>query len=181
MENTGQRTGIDARMRRLHSSLARLFAGQFTSVSYSDRYLFNPSSARLASELIRGFADASAKVVVRTFKESRTPQHRDPIELSHDWRNADHRADVIMTLLSPHVASARVAFDHATAHRRRLTLEGAHGACTLFFDQGVGAWRAIGRITFPFQATVERQTKELERPFSIACGRDGTFVAIKTD
>lgn len=183
-ELDGPVAGFGVRLRDLlaarNGDLRAILSGPFDTVTYSDRYLFSPLTARLAAEVVGAFAGSQTKVFIRTLREPRQPGFRDPSELHHDWRNADERAAVIKGLIGPHAATTAVVFDPKTAHHRRLTLKGPSGETNLYFDQGMGAWRTAGRPPrFGFHRTTAQQIGELSRSFAIACGRDGTYVAVK--
>lgn len=181
-ELDGSVDGFGSRLRAFLSSrdqaLDSLLKQPIERVTYSDRYLFSPLAARLVVELIRGFADANSRVTITTRPEPQ-PQVRQPREVFHDWQKGQERTDVMLRLFASYGLRAGVRADANTPHNRRLTLENSLGSCTIFFDQGIGAWRTPRRA-FPFASGTEVQARELARPFSVSCERAGTFVAIKT-
>jgi hypothetical protein len=99
--------------------------------------------------------------------------------LHDDWQDISDRDEVLRHLLSDVSPTATLAVDHKIPHRRRLTLTTAGGRVTIYFDQGVGSWKAPNQ-SFR-QSAIQDQIKQLRQTFSVFNGRDGTFVAIRLE
>jgi hypothetical protein len=157
-----------------------LFSESFVSFDYSDRYLFNPLTARLVAELVAAFCDRDSEVIVRTLAARRDRgQPREGSLLHDDWTDLDTRTRVLELLLTEIAPAARVLPSQATAHRRRLDFRTGTRSGSIFLDQGVGSWRVRGHILFDHRANVAAQIAAVKRPFSIANSPDGTFAGVR--
>jgi DEAD/DEAH box helicase domain-containing protein len=183
-ECDGTVTGFGARLKAILSArspeLATVFSEPFVSFDYSDRYLFNPLTARLVAELVAAVCDRDSEVIVRTLAARRDRgQPREGSLLHDDWTDLDTRTRVLELLLTEIAPAARVLPSQATAHRRRLDFRTGTRSGSIFLDQGVGSWRVRGHILFDHRANVAAQIAAVKRPFSIANSPDGTFAGVR--
>ena len=142
-ECDGTVTGFGARLKAVLSarspSLATVFSEPFVSFDYSDRYLFNPLTARLVAELVAAFCDRDSEVIIRTLAARRDRgQPREGSLLHDDWTDLVTRTRVLEQLLTEIAPAARVLPSQATAHRRRLDFRTGTRSGSIFLDQGVG-------------------------------------------
>ena len=83
--------GFGKRLRRALETerrdlLSRAADGRLKEITYTDRYVFSPLSALLASELVGAFGRGSdAKIVVRTRGASKSIHASPPWQVQHDW------------------------------------------------------------------------------------------------
>lgn len=183
-ECDGTVTGFGARLKAVLSArspeLATVFSKPFVLFDYSDRYLFNPLTARLVAELVAAFCHRDSKVTIRTLAARRDRgQRREGSLLQDDWTDLDTRTRVLEQLLTEIAPAARVLPSQATAHRRRLDFGTSTRCGSIFLDQGMGSWRVRGRILFDHRANIATQIAALKRPFSIANSPDGTFAGVR--
>lgn len=183
-ELDGPAEGFGARLRTMlsgaNSTLAEVLSAPCLSIRYSDRYLFNPLSVRLAAELVAGFSDGSTRIEVVTLPARRQGAARSGRKVSNDWADMAHRNFVLSHLLG------RISPDWTldvsvpdVEHRRTLEFQTLSGRGTIFLDQGVGSWRSDA----PFDSLADEadQLIEIQRPFTVANGPDGTFIAVRLD
>ncbi|OWJ63611.1 DEAD/DEAH box helicase [Inquilinus limosus] len=184
-EFDGPAAGFGSRLRAAlmarNVALADVFAEPCTEIRYSDRYLFSPLVIRLIVETFRGIADASTRINVETYANRKSGRPRIGKRLKDDWPDEADRDVVFEHLLATIGPSARLIRGQNVPHRRRLDFATKRGSGTIFFDQGVGSWSAASSDAFDPLATSADQLVEIEKPFSIANGPDGTFFAIRLD
>lgn len=185
-ELDGPASGFGARLKALltgrNASLASALAGSCTEIRYSDRYLFSPLVARLVTEMIRGFSDADTSIVVSTLVQ-RKGNGRPKVGsvLKDDWQDVATRNVVLEHMLAQIQPTARLELHLDIPHRRRLDFRTATGAGTIFFDQGVGSWNAVGDAGFDSLGDVADQLIAIDRPLLIENGSNGTFFATRLE
>jgi hypothetical protein len=182
-ECDGPVSAFGARLRGLvrarTGELDRLFSEPLLELVYSDRYLFSPLTVRLVTELVRGFCDAESLVKVRTVPARRDGREPGGTRLQDDWSDLSRRNKVLAQMLSEAAPRAQLELVSNMPHRRRLDFKARSDSGTVYFDQGVGSWRTVGRILFDHDRLVDDQVQELGRPFEIVNGAEGTFIAIR--
>lgn len=182
-ELDGPAAGFGARLKEMlvarNAALADVFSEPCTSIRYSDRYLFSPLVIRLLVEMMRGIANASTQVQVDTLARRRNSWRAGKSRLKDDWQNETDRDVVLQHLLTTVTPKAQLALGSDVAHRRRLDFTTPRGSGTIFFDQGVGSWLPTSEDRFDIFASHADQLAEIEKPFNIANGSDGTFLAIR--
>ncbi len=184
-ELDGVATGFGARFKTLVTKrspdLAAAFATPLLSLTYTDRYLFNPLSIRLLVELVSVFAGKQTEVTVQTLATKGDVRPQAGSWVHTDWPDAMARKDVMGQMLSELTPNVRLQMERRLGHRRRLDFMSTLGSGVIFFDQGVGSWRCAKRIPFNHNAPVTRQIASLREPIPIENGPDGTFVAVRLD
>ena len=183
-ECDGPVSGFGARLKAMvcarSPEIGGLFVEPVEELLYCDRYLFSPLTVRLVAELVRGFCGAGSRVKVRTLPGRR--DGRDPRggnRLHDDWIDLNRRNEVLAQMLSDVVPAARVEFATDIPHRRRLDFKTRGRSGTIYLDQGVGSWKVAGRVFFDHDRASSWQVAELKRPFQVANGPEGTFIAIR--
>lgn len=164
---------------RQSSELAAILAVPCLEFVYSDRYLFNPLTVRIVASMAAAFCDQKTKVAVRTASQRVDRQTRPGRFVHDDWQDISDRDEVFRHLLAEVSPTASLAVDHNLPHRRRLTITTPGGRVTIYFDQGVGSWRATNQAFR--QTSVQDQLKQLKQAFSVFNGRDGTFIAVRLE
>jgi hypothetical protein len=152
-------------------------------LQYADRYLFSPLAVRLASELVAGFATVDTSVIVKTLAQRTGPLRSPPGKtgVMDDWARLDDRNSALQHLLANVSPIVRVDLERRMGHRRRLDFRTAKGSGTIFFDQGVGSWRSAVFVPFDQRGDLAEQIETIGKPFAIANGHEGTFVACRLD
>ncbi len=182
-ELDGAVKGFGARLKSLiarHSSdFAHVLGGRPLSLQYSDRYLFSPLTVRLVSELVDGFDMRNGEVTVTTLGARTTGQARDARLIQSDWSDLGDRATLMRQLLAEVAPNSTVQLVHRMGHRRRLDFATDRGSITIFFDQGVGSWRVVGRVPFDHLVDTSRQLRALKGPFDIRNDAEGTYLAAR--
>ncbi|WP_295920342.1 DEAD/DEAH box helicase [uncultured Xanthomonas sp.] len=161
-------------------ALADVLSSPCTQIRYSDRYLFSPLAVRLVAEMLAGFCDQRTSIVVDTIAQRRDQRRlRVGSILREDWAELSHRNLVFQHLLADVSPTAVVNFHPNVPHRRRLDFHTAKGAGTIFFDQGVGAWSAVGQVPFEQNKAIAEQQRAIGLPFLVRGDAHGTFFACK--
>ena len=148
---------------------ARLSAGELASVSYTDRYIQSPWTARLAAELLRGlsvyaaFSKEKTAVSIRTVRGGGRPGYS-TLTVRDDWPASPERKAVtegVLRSLSSTV-SLEMLERKAVEHFREMSLKWADGSSWhVRLDQGVGFLEPVGSIPFPFTADADSQLRQL--------------------
>ncbi|MDX8541538.1 DEAD/DEAH box helicase [Mesorhizobium abyssinicae] len=184
-ELDGSAAGFGARLKSALTShspdLAQVLEGRLLSLKYSDRYLFSPLAVRLVTELMGGFGARDADVTITTLNARTTGQARDSRLIQSDWSDLGDRATLLRQMLAEVAPRSMVDLMHRMGHRRRLDFVTDRGSGTVFFDQGVGSWKAVGRIPFDHLADLTRQLRALKAPFDIKNDIEGTYLAVRLD
>lgn len=180
-ELDGQVEGFGQRLKSLLRSgspeLERVLCAPCTALTYSDKYVSSPLAARLVVEIVRAFATAATRVDIVTLSH-RQNRSRGGVGLPADWKEFATRDLVLQAAIGEISPLARLRPQEKVQHRRELRIETSTGSGSLFFDQGVGSWR-VEATPFDHEAPVHDQVAELNRPFAIANGPQGTFLAVK--
>jgi len=150
---------------------------EITTVRYHDRYLFNPISVVLLSELAVGLrkragtAWKSVKVSVFTTKERTAGGYSFRNVLWADWQSTDIRDRVLSSLLDRQgmTIDLQVAGKSQVQHGRILEIDFKDGKqLKLRLDQGVSYWRTVGTgprgsqaVRFDFDLDQEEQARKL--------------------
>jgi DEAD/DEAH box helicase domain-containing protein len=150
---------------------------QLASVTYSDRYLRSPLTARLLLEAVRKVPLMSETTSVEIISETTGQIGRPGYQLHHNWETDALRKDALMALLPK--AKVRLVPKADCAHARYFRLNFDDGSSiTVFLDQGLGAWRTASSrpIRFDLSASAQSQAKELlGLSFDIAIQEGGTI------
>jgi len=157
--------------------------GDLAALSYSDRYLRSPLTVALTLRALTSLRDALAgknavvplRIVTAPLEERDT---RTPYQLSHDWRSATDRADVLKLMAKG--MGFDLSFDAGgAAHARQLEIGYRDGrTIRLYLDQGFGYWRASVPGRFDFSASPSHQVKSLEAAAPLVAGRGSTYIAV---
>jgi hypothetical protein len=186
-ELDGMATGFGSRLQALivrHlPEFARVFSAPLLSITYSDRYLFNPVSVRLLIELVDAFSDLNTEVTIRTLAAKSDARPRPGSWIYTDWPDLAVRRLVLTQMLSEIAPKVRVELERGRGlgHRRRLDFRSIHGSGVIFFDQGVGSWTNTRRVPFDHHAPISEQITALRAPLRVANGLGGTFIAVRLD
>jgi hypothetical protein len=164
-----------------NAALAKVFADPCTELVYSDRYIKSPLVVRLAAELLGGLSDAGTQIEVRTRAQRKGAFRSGKSKFKDDWADLAIRNLVLEHLLAGISPRARLVLDQDVPHRRRLDFVTPRGSGTIFFDQGLGSWNAVGEVGFDHRLDGADQIGEIANPFTIVNGPDGTFFAIRLD
>lgn len=160
------------------SSIKEFLANPVRTVQYSDRYLYSPLSVRLAANLINAFAEHNSTVSVATLSHRRNSRSQSPKKLHQDWIDLKVRNQILTRVLRANCSNSVVETNQQIPHRRSLTISTDQGIMTIYFDQGVGAWRSSDQ-SFNHSASVDDQVRELEIDQQIRINSpEGTYVAI---
>lgn len=183
-ELDGPASGFGQRLRVLMAGrnelLAAILSEPCIELRYSDRYLFNPLTVRLVTELLAGFGDANTNFVVDTLVQRRDGRRpRIGKTLKDDWQDVADRNSVFQHMLARISPSAQLALHQLVPHRRSLDFRTSKGAGTIFFDQGMGSWTTAGEVSFDPLAKHGDQLRAIEVPFVIENGVNGTFIACR--
>ncbi|MGC9420654.1 MAG: DUF1998 domain-containing protein [Rhodovulum sp.] len=139
------------------------------SLTYNDRYLRTPLTARLLVEVIEKMPSRSEATKIEIVSESAGHDGRSGYLLHHGWESDALRQAVLEALL-PGVAVRLVAKSDC-AHARFIQLHfDDDSVLTIFLDQGFGAWRAMASRPLRFDQSLApaQQARELRRmPFDI--------------
>lgn len=150
---------------------------QLASVTYSDRYLRSPLTARLLFEAIRKVPLLSETTSLKIISETTGQIGRPGYQLHHNWETDALRKGALMALLPK--AEVRLVPKADCAHARYFRLNFDDGSfITVFLDQGLGAWRTASSrpIRFDHSASAQSQAKELRGlSFDIAIQEGGAI------
>ncbi|WP_189347414.1 MULTISPECIES: DEAD/DEAH box helicase [unclassified Mesorhizobium] len=183
-ELDGPAAGFGARLRALlrarSTELAQVFSAPCLEIRYSDKYLFNPLSIRLLTEVVAAFSDYDTNVKVQTLAAKTGGGARTGPWLHRDWADLVTRTAVMEQSLVEVVPKVQVSQVQSAPHRRRLEFRTPRGSGTIFFDQGMGSWRVTDEH-HDHASSISEQVTSLKRPFSVLNGLDGTFLAVRLD
>lgn len=157
----------------------QIFAGsaRLVQVTYNDRYLRSPITARLLFETWRRLPLGDADTRLEIVSEALGTAERRGFLLWHNWETDALRREVLLALFPG--ASVTLGTKSECAHARffRLSFEDGSEA-SLFLDQGFGAWRELTRRTarFDHDSPAEAQARALrELRFDVGMQDDGRF------
>ena len=137
---------------------------QLTSITYSDRYLRSPLTARLLFEAVKTLPLRSQTTELEIISESTGNDGRSGYLLHHGWEADTLRKGALMALFPN--AKVRLVPKSDCAHARYFRLSFEDGSSvSVFLDQGLGAWRtgSSRALRFDQSATAQQQSKELLR------------------
>lgn len=155
------------------------FAGssRLVRVTYNDRYLRGPFTARLLFETWRTLPLRDEATQLEIVSEALGQGGRPGYLLWHDWETDALRRDVLLALFPG--ASVRLGLKSECAHARSFRLSFEDGSESwLFLDQGFGAWRENGRRASRFDhgTTPAEQARALAKlDFEVALQDDARF------
>jgi superfamily II DNA or RNA helicase len=159
----------------------QVFAGHATlkAVTYNDRYLRSPFTARLLFEawctLPLRKDDTHFAIVTEALREDDRPG----FALHHNWESDRLRRAVLSSLFPG--ASITLGTKTECAHARFFRLSFSDGSeVSLFLDQGFGAWREASRrgTHFDHDASPEAQARALASlRFDVAMQDGGRFAS----
>ncbi|MCI5140771.1 MAG: DUF1998 domain-containing protein, partial [Candidatus Electrothrix sp. ATG1] len=154
-----------------HPASKELFdeeSNHIIAVRYSDRYIKNPITAALFSELICGlknlvgekrWTQAALSLVSMNIQPNRYEKPQTLIW--HDWQENQYREKVIKELLMSCNVSDISLFNRdmrQIEHRRSLMIEfSPEKRLDIFFDQGLSYWQSAKSIPFDFSQSPEQQ------------------------
>ena len=157
----------------------QLFAGsaRLVQVTYNDRYLRSPFTARLLFEAWRTLPLGDADTRLEIVSEALGTAERPGFLLWHNWETDAVRREVLSALFSD--ASVTLGAKSECAHARFFRFSFENGSkASLFLDQGFGAWRETSRRTarFDHEAHPEAQARALrELRFDVGLQDGGRF------
>lgn len=137
---------------------------QITSITYSDRYLRSPLTARLLFEAVKKLPPRSQTTEIEIISESTGNDSRSGYLLHHGWEADTLRKGALMALFPN--AKVRLVAKSNCAHARYFRLNFEDGSSvSVFLDQGLGAWRTASSraLRFDQSTTAQQQSKELLR------------------
>lgn len=168
-------------LRASNPDLASALGEPCIELVYTDRYLFSPLTVRLVGELLAGLAGPSARIRVQTLGVRPGGEAKGGKRIDKDWRAMADRDLTLQAILVGISPRASLETSHAAPHRRRLDFRSASASGTIFFDQGVGSWRAARETPFDFAAAPSDQIEQTRRMFEVVNNPHGTFVAVRLD
>lgn len=150
---------------------------RIVGISYSDRYLSNPISVALLTQIIEGlkafvgprWQTETAKISLLK-KSDAYSYYQGPNRIWHDWQNSNIRTDVIKTVFRSAGLQMEVSvFDHRAdiEHGRPLRIRLSSGRTVeVRFDQGMGHWSTPHSTNFQlkrfdFDLTASEQANRL--------------------
>lgn len=141
---------------------------EVVEITYEDRYVKSPATARLCLDTLSKLRGTSTKVVpVRINTFPLEPSTRPTQWLDSDWRREDDRLGAMKFYATAHGLKLDIQLTHPE-HGRRLTLHLKSGRVVeILFDQGFGAWRNDRGVAFDFSRSAVDQAKRLA---SLNCG-----------
>ncbi len=148
-------------------------------VTYNDRYLRGPLTARLLFEAWRTMPLRDAQTRLDIVSEAMGQEGRPGYLLWHNWDSDSLRGDVLSAMFRG--AGVRLGTKADCAHARffRLTFQDG-GHITVFLDQGFGAWRdaSLRPTRFAHDRPHEDQARDLEKlRFDLVLQDGGKFPA----
>ncbi|WP_417826820.1 DEAD/DEAH box helicase [Thalassospira povalilytica] len=179
-ELNGPVTKFGSRLWAIAKSLRpQIFAGssQLEKVTYNDRYMRSPVTARLLFEAWRTLPLRNENTRLEIVSETLGSSERRGYLLWHNWETDELRRRVLSELFPG--ASIMLGTKSDCAHARFFRFSFEDGSeVRLSLDQGFGAWReASGRSArFNHDARPEEQARELRNlPFDVAIQDGGRF------
>lgn len=147
---------------------------QLVEISYSDRYIQNPASLLLITEMISALCKVKPgveRLLIETLYHSKD---RLGHYLHHDWQDKDDFVDAYATWLESKTGLVSQVICHETrntiAHRRMLVLKfGSGKSLRVKLDQGVGYWQLnnpmskFSSIRYSFESDLKFQLAELTK------------------
>lgn len=157
----------------------QVFSGsaRLVKVTYNDRYLRSPFTARLLFEAWRSLPLVNADTQLDIVTEATGTTERPGYLLWHNWESDALRRESLSALFPG--AAVTLGAKSQCAHARffRLSFEDGSEA-SFFLDQGFGAWREASRraARFDHHAQPEFQARALrELRFDVALQENGRF------
>lgn len=131
-------------------------------IDYADRYLRNPLTLRLLSEVLLHAPGRTATVKTKLLSAAQMPPRTDARLLHDNWPNDRIRLETLKAALPQ--AEVRLAALADCPHARQMTLEWSNGdKLILHLDQGLGAWRSSRAVPFDLTRQAEVQSRDLAR------------------
>lgn len=144
------------------------------AVTYEDRYLRSPLTARLLYEVLKAAPCSLAGSALSVVTAKRHPgDDRTPRLIEHDWQSENVHRDVLELLLGTLTEDVSLAIEETrrTEHRRGLQLSWGDERFEVTLDQGFGYWRVPVRMPFGFAVGAENQAEALIRANFAVTGR----------
>lgn len=153
---------------------------RIVGLSYSDRYLNSPLVVRLALETFKELARPAPgePLSITLHLQALKASDRSMRSLWDDWKRGDDRLEVI-SQYGRRIGLAVTSREGAARHGRVLAITYANGVkASVLFDQGFGAWGAVGRhVSFDFHAPVAHQVNALAMAnVSLEARAGGTYL-----
>ena len=141
-------------------TIASIKTHDVSEVSYTDRYLLTPITLRLLVEILARVPGGKKKTLnVSTARSSR--KESSGWAVFHNFTEDTMRRSVMQELLPE--AHIDIRDKHDLPHERSLQLRLRDGRrVTILFDQGFGAWRALGTPRYDFSAQPAKQARFLK-------------------
>jgi DEAD/DEAH box helicase domain-containing protein len=160
---------------RLATIIGQMLAGlgvtatdEVVEITYEDRYLKSPATARLCLDTLSKLKRSSTSPVpVRTSTFPLEPSNRPMQWLDNDWRRDGDRLAAMKFYGAAQGLKLSIQLTHPE-HGRRLALHYRGGrVAEILFDQGFGAWRNDRGVAFDFSRAAADQAKRLA---ALHCG-----------
>ena len=147
-----------------------------SKVNYTDRYLLTPIALRLLVEVLARIPGGKKKSLnVATARCSR--KESSGWTVFHNFTEDTMRRSVMQELLPDAQIDIREKRD--LPHERRLQLHLSDGRrVTVLFDQGFGAWRALGTPRYDFSAQPAKQARFLKSMSFLVEAKPGREVPV---
>ena len=133
------------------------------AITYSDRYLNSPLTARMAIETLAAISGASSinPIPLAIELSPLKPNERSPWRFIDDWARESDRS-AVMTLLAARTGLRLTTNVGSPPHGRSISLEFQDGhKAQVPLDQGFGAWSATAAPKFNFNDSPANQLKAL--------------------
>ena len=141
-------------------TIASIKAHGVREACYTDRYLLTPLALRLLYEVLTRIPGEKTKTL-NVFTARNSKKESLGWTVFHTFTEDKMRRSVMQELL-PH-AHISIQEKHDLPHERSLRLLlGDDRKVTILFDQGFGAWRALGTPRYDFLAQPEKQARFLK-------------------
>lgn len=162
--------------------LERLREVGVRSIEYTDRYVHQPLTVRLLSDVIRstpGKNDDTPVKVSTSYIEERHQLNRPPRYINDNYPTNDPRDRVLAKLLPG--AEVNSLQKRMLPHSRSLKIElNNDEKLEIFFDHGFGCWRASAAVNFNFFDEITTQAVTLlRRNFAISMTGNETLIFLK--
>ena len=153
---------------RASPQLARMCSAVPARITYEDRYLLSPLSARILYEVLLRFGgQARPELILKILR----PEERDryslnePVYLMRDnWRRSKDLADAITRLFNPKFScSVSLGSRRDVSHARFLRLDWQTSQAKLHLDSGIGFLDPTTRVEFDFNADSQSQSETIRQ------------------
>lgn len=153
--------------------------GAIASVTYSDRYLNSPLTARMAIEtlaVLTGSAPGKS-VKARLEMSSLRPKDKWSTALDDDWTKENDRQEVMLQYAG-RLGLQLTTWRGKVPHGRCMEIEFAAGhSARIYMDQGFGAWEVQSPPLYPFTEGAQKQVAAMIVADPRVTARGPTYIA----